>query len=393
MAKSGPPRVAVIGAGPAGLEAAAYAHALGWPVAVYEQGTPGAHVERWGFAKMFTPFGLNVSPLGRRLILRENPRHEFPADAAQLTGSEYRAAYLTPLAATAALGPCLRPDSRVLAVGRAGWRKTDPLPDRRKPLPPFKLLVRDGQGAERFEAADAVLDCTGVLGRPNWLGDGGIPAAGEVAARPHFAYGVDDVLGAKSAHYAGKTVAVVGAGHSAATVVCDLTALAEQYQATWVVWLTHGPKTSPLPRLENDPLKERDRLAARANHLAARCDGNLEYHAQCRIDECSHLPGVANQPPADRGFRLTGTVAGEAKTWEVERVVAATGYRPDMSLCSELRVSEPAGETETAEPGYFFLGAKSAGRASSFLIRDAHEQVRRTFATLAGQPRLNQYAA
>ena len=387
MTKPAGPRVAILGAGPAGLEAAAYGRALGWPVAVYEAATPGAFVERRGFVKMFTPFGMNVSPLGRQAILREAPLHEFPPDTALLTGAEYKAAYLTPLANTAALRPLIQGDSRVVAVGRAGWRKTDPRPDPRKPLPPFKLLVRDGKGVERFEAADAILDCTGVLGRPNWLGDGGIPAAGEIAARSLFTYGVDDVLGAKKAHYAGKTVAVVGAGYSAATVVCDLAALAEEQQATWVVWLTHGPKTSPLPRFANDPWKERDRLAARANHLAARCDGNLEYHAQCVIDECVSLG-------PDKGFRLTAKVAGKPMAWEVERVVSAVGYRPDVSLCSELRVTEPsAGVTDSGEPGYYFVGIKAAGRSSRFLIRDAHEQVRQVYAQLAGQPTLNRYAA
>ena len=391
MTKSGPPRVAILGAGPAGLEAAAYGRALGWPVEVFEVGTPGAHVERWGYVRMFTPFGLNVSPLGRQAILRDAPTHEFPPDAALLTGSEYRAAYLTPLANTAALRPVIHPDSRVVAVGRVGWRKTDPRTDVRKPLPPFKLLVRDGKGVERFEAADAVLDCTGVLGRPNWLGDGGIPAAGEIAARPQFAYGTDDVLGVRRPHYAGKTVAVVGAGYSAATVVCDLATLADEQQATWVVWLTHGPKTSPLPRLANDPFKERDRLAARANHLAARCDGNLEYHAQCAVEECVSLSA---DKAADKGFRLTARVAGKPTTWEVERVIAAVGYRPDVSLCSELRVTEPAGGgTESGEPGYHFVGIKASGRDSRYLIRDAHDQIRRAYASLAGQPTLNRYAA
>jgi len=387
MTKPTGPRVAILGAGPAGLETLAHGRSLGWPVAVYEAGAPGAFVERWGFVRMFTPFGLNVSALGRQAILREAPLHEFPPDAALLTGAEYKAAYLTPLANTLALRPFVVADSRVMAVGRAGWRKTDPRPDSRKPLPPFKLLVRDGKGVERFEAADAVIDCTGVLGRPNWLGDGGIPAAGEIASRPQFAYGVEDVLGAKKAHYAGKTVAVVGAGYSAAAVVCDLATLAEEHQATWVVWLTHGPKTSPLPRLVNDPLKERDRLAARANNLAARCDGNLEYHSQCVLDECVSLG-------PDKGFRLSAKVAGKPTAWEVERVISAVGYRPDIGLASELRVSEPAGgATASGEPGYYFVGIKSFGRDSRFLIRDAHEQVRQVYADLAGQPTRGRSAA
>jgi thioredoxin reductase len=281
----------------------------------------------------------------------------------------------------------VQPDTRVLAVGRAGWRKSDPPPDPRKPLPPFRLLVRTGQGQERFDAADVVLDCTGTLGLPNWVGDGGIPAAGEVSARPHVSYWAEDVLGAKRPVYAGKTVAVIGSGYSAATVVCDLATLAETDQSTWVVWLTHGPRgTAPLPRIANDPLRERDRLAARANNLAARCDANLEYHPQAHVDELvSHGP--------DQGFRLAGRVNGKPMTWEVERVIAAVGYRPDLSACAELRVGEPAGRIETDEPGYFVLGAKSRGRDSGFLLADGHQQVRRAFAIILGKPGLDQYAA
>ena len=67
-------------------------------------------------------------------------------------------------------------------------------------------------------------------------------------------------------------------------------------------------------------------------------------------------------------------VAGKPVTWEVERVIAAVGYRPDLSVCTELRVGEPPGKIETDEPGYFVLGAKSRGRDSNFLLADRSEE-------------------
>lgn len=379
MAKGSPLRIAVLGAGPIGLEAALLARSLGLAVTVYETGQVAESVNRWGHVRMFTPFGWNVTPLGKQTLLREKPTREFPADADPVTGRQLRDAYLLPLAESEPLKPCVQPQTSVLTVGRTGWRKTDPQ-DAKRPLPPFRLLVRAAGGQERVDAADAVLDCTGTFAKPNWAGDGGIPALGEIAARPHVSYWIDDVPGAKRPHYEGRSVLVIGGGYSAATTVCQLAALAEHNQAAWVIWLTHGPKTQPLPRVPNDPLRERDRLAVRANSLACRCDGNLEYHAQAVVEEL-----VCHGP--DQGFRVTARVAGKPRAWDVERVVANVGYRPDQTLWQELRVSEPGGE-----PGYYVLGAKSRGRDSDFLLRDGFEQVRRTFAAITGNPRFDPYS-
>ncbi len=376
MSKS-PLRVAVLGAGPIGLEAAVHAKSLGHAVTVFDRGQVGEHVLRWGFVRMFTPFGMNVTPLGRLTILKETPGREFPADTDIVTGREFREAYLVPLAETAYLKGCLRPQTTVVAVGRAGVRKTDS-PDPRRAAAPFRMLVREASGAERTEVADEVLDCTGVFARPNWIGDGGIPAVGEIGARQHLSMSLDDVSGARRGHYAGKSVIVIGGGYSAAASVCDLATVAADDQATWVIWLTHGPRSQPLPRFANDPLKERDRLAARANSLATRCDGNLEYHPQTQIDEL-----VCHGP--DQGFRVAGRVGGKPASWEVERVIANVGYRPDLGFCSELRVSETSAGVLTDEPGYHVLGAKSRGRDSGFLLRDGHEQIRRIFAATAGK--------
>ena len=377
-----PIRLAVLGAGPIGLEAAAYALHAGLDASVYEAGGVAATVERWGFVKMFSPFGWNCTPLGQSLIRRDAPRHDFPADGDLLTGREWRERYLMPLACAGDLPGVIHTETRVLAIGRGGWRKSEPHAAK---LPPFRLLIRDGKG-ERLETADAIFDCTGTASRPNWLGDGGLPAAGEIPARAQIHSGVDDILGSRQAVYANKTVMVVGSGTGAATAVSDLVTLAETQQSTWVIWLTHGTKSAPLARRANDPLKERDRLAARANHLAARCDGNLEYHADARIDEVvSHGP--------DKGFRVAARVGGEAIEWEVERVISATGNRPEPTLTAELRVDEPAGAIETGEPGYFILGMKSAGRSGEFLLRDGHDQVRRAVAALTRKPGLDLYRA
>jgi thioredoxin reductase len=369
------PRIAVLGAGPIGLEAAAQAAQLGLSVTVYDRGDVAEAVGQWGHVRMFTPFGMNCTPLGLDLIRKEHPQHQLPGPNDLLTGNEYRDAYLVPLTLTSKLGDAVKTRTFVVTIGRAGILKTDRPDDPKRAAAPFRLLLRDDKGAERFEEADIVLDCTGTYGRHAWLGDGGIPAAGEIAAEKQISYGVDDVLGRRKAQYAGKSVIVVGSGFSAATTVCALAQLAEESPATWVIWLTRGPRSTPLSRNPGDPLRERDRLAAKANNLATRGDGNVECHAQVLLDEVTcHGP--------DKGFRVSGRCIGKPVVWEVDRVIGNVGYLADTNLTRELHVAEFAGGVvRQPEPGYFVLGMKSFGRDSEFLMKRGFEQVEEVMST------------
>lgn len=414
MAKTAAERIAVLGAGPVGLEAALYARRLGLVVTVYERGRVGEHLHRWGHVRLFSPFGINSTPLGRAAIREANPGHEFPPDAACVTGREHLAAYLGPLARCPALGDCVRTETQVLHVGRRGWLKPEGPGDPQRAKQPFRLLVREAKGRERADEADLVLDCTGTYGQHRWLGEGGIPAPGELHAEPHIAYGLDDVLGDRRGHYAGKNVLVLGAGYSAATTVCNLATLAEDNPATWAVWLARTSSTQPLRRIANDPLKERDRLAVRANTLATRPDGNVEFHNQAVVE------AVESAGP-DKGFKVMARVAGKPRTFEADRLIANVGYTPDTGLYRELQVHEcyaslgPMGlaasllkqgggdclsitshgaeALRTTEPGFFVLGSKSYGRNAHFLLRTGFEQVREVFALITGKPELNLYKA
>jgi hypothetical protein len=322
MVKQDAPRIAVLGAGPVGLEAALYARNLNLAVTVYERGRVAEFVQRWGHVRLFTPFGMNTTPLGRAAISAANPNHEFPAESDSLTGREHVAAYLEPLAKSPPLQGCIRGETHVLSIGRRGLLKENTPGDSRRGQHPFRLLLRDSKGRERSEEADILLDCTGTYGHHRWCGDGGIPAVGELSVEPQVAYGLEDVLGDRRAVYAGKTVLVIGGGYSAATTVCNLAAVAEQNTATWVVWLVRGAGTQPIKRIPNDPLKDRDRLAVRANSLATRGDGNVEFHAQSALESLESLG-------QDRGFRATARCGGKTRTWDVDRIIANVGYTPD----------------------------------------------------------------
>lgn len=412
MAKTDTPRIAVLGAGPIGVEAALYARTLNLPVTLYERSRVGDYVQRWGHVRLFSPFGMNTTSLGRATIQTENPRHEFPADTACITGREHLTAYLTPLAKTRRVAECLKADTQVLHIGRRGFLKEDAVGDARRGQASFRLLVREGKNKERIDEADMVLDCTGTYGQHRWLGDGGIPAVGEPAAEAQIVYGLEDILGERRSAYAGKSVLVVGSGYSAATSVSLLASLAEQSLDTWTVWLTRGSGTQPIRRIVGDPLKERDRLAVRANTLATRGEGNVEFHNQTIVDSVEWLG-------PDKGFRVGTRLAGKGRSWDVDRLIANVGYTPDTQLYRELQVHEcyatlgpmnlaaallkhgggdclsiPARGAATLrnpEPGFFILGAKSYGRNSNFLLKAGFEQLREVFALIMGKTDLDLY--
>ncbi len=179
----------------------------------------------------------------------------------------------------------------------------------------------------------------------------------------------------------------------------------------WVVWLARGPRKQPLPRIAGDPLKERDRLAARANSLATRGDGNLEFHPLSTIGAIDWR---------NNAFHVTGQVNGKERAWDVDRVIANIGYRPDATIFRELQVQEchasqaPMGVAElahqaggdcttlagtgpaslkTTEPNFFILGAKSYGRNSHFLLRIGFEQIRDVFTLIMGKADLDLHKA
>jgi thioredoxin reductase len=403
------PRIAILGAGPIGLEAGLYARQLKLPFTIYEQGRIGEHVWRWGHVKLFSPFGMNATPLGRKAILSADGDHRFPADETCVSGRDHVERYLKPLADV--LDDHIKTDARVINVARRGSFKQDAVGDPARGKQPFLLLVRE-RNQDRYEEADIVLDCTGTYSHHRWLGPSGIPAIGETQAEPHIAYHLVDVLGDAKKDYINKSVLVVGTGYSAATTVSNLAKLALEHNTTWVTWVTRTSQTAPLRRIPNDPLRERDRLAVEANNLATRSDANVEFRANTYVESIE--PQFNNQ-----NFRVVLRTAGQKKTLDVEKIVANVGYTPDRAIYRELQVHEcyaSFGPMKLAaavmgsnaqdclkqtchgpeslrnpEPNFYILGAKSYGRNSQFLMRIGFEQVRDVFTLIAGNTGLDLY--
>ena len=281
----------------------------------------------------------------------------------------------------------------MVGVTRAG---IDKLKDEGREDAPFELVV-DEQGTERRYLADAVIDASGTWTRPNPLGAGGLPAAGERAHADRISYGIPDVLGTARARYAGKRVLVVGSGHSAFNAILDLVALRDSEPATQIVWAIRGG--APGRKYGgggDDQLPARGALGAAVRDLVA--DGAVALAADFQTR------GVA-----ERDGKLV--LADGERELVADEVIAATGFRPDLTLLGELRLDlddrveaaralaplidpnlhscgsvPPHGVDELSHPdaGVYMVGMKSYGRAPTFLLRTGYEQARSVVAALAG---------
>lgn len=386
--------VAVIGGGPVGLAAAAHLLARGEEPLVFEAGAQvGANIRQWGHVRLFSPWSYVVDKASAALL--EEIGWERPDANDYPTGRDIVERYLEPLAATPELAGRIRLGSRVVAVARLD---RDKMKTEGRESTPFLVHVRKADGSEEEVLARAVIDASGTWHQPNPMGASGVPAMGESAAAARIFYGIPDVAGVDRARYAGRRTAVVGSGHSAFNALLELVALARQVPGTTVLWVVRRPS---LDRVfgggSKDALSARGELGIRLRQLVE--SGEIQVATGFRL----------------RAVRAEGEslvlVGEETSLPPVDEVVAATGFRPDLSLLSEVRLAldpvtespvalaplidpnvhscgtvRPHGAEELKQPeeGLFTVGMKSYGRAPTFLLLTGYEQVRSVAAALAG---------
>ncbi|GAA4716631.1 FAD-dependent oxidoreductase [Phytohabitans rumicis] len=382
--------VVVIGAGPVGLAAAAHLAERGIAFTVVEAGDgPAAAVRQWGHVRLFSPWRYNIDHAARRLLV-EAGWVEPDLDVLP-TGGHLAADYLQPLADLPALKPHVRYGAQVVAVTRLG---VDRVRTAGREQAPF--LLRLGTGEDLY--ARAVIDASGTWAIANVLGASGIAAHGETAAARFVEPALPDVLGGDRDRFAGKRTVVVGAGHSAANTLLSLARLADQVPGTRVVWAIRsaGPART-YGGQDADALPARGALGSRLReHVEA---GTIELVTGFAVH--------AVTPAADGGV----DVSDGARVITADRIVSATGFRPDHGFLAELRLDldpilgstralaplidpnehscgtvPPHGVDELAhpEPGFYAIGVKSYGRAPTFLMATGYEQARSVVAALAG---------
>jgi len=398
--------VAIVGGGPIGIEAALEARRRGFDVTVYEADRVGGHLLRFGHVGLFTPFRMNSTEAGREALRHAGvavPRYDD-----LLTASELVERYLSPLAGLAEIRSSIREGERVTHVGREGFAKPRGIAgtgDGSREDAPFLIRVETPDRLTRFDRADVVIDASGVYANPNATGPGGLPAIGEDRLGDRIDRWLPAMRGEAMDRYRGKTTLLVGDGHSAATFLAEMGALAEErgwasgIEIHWALPERNGEEFFPV--IEDDPLPARRDLAASANSVV-RSAAWITRHPGAIVDSYDDTWGGRLR------VRLRYP-AGEERRIEVDRVLALVGYRPDTAIYRELQVHlcyasegpmnlaaavQSAGQKSpgragdclsqvahgpeslrTPEPGFFILGAKSYGRNPAFLLTIGHRQI------------------
>lgn len=390
--------VAVIGAGPTGLAAAAHLVARGIEPVVFEAGsTPAAAVLEWGHIGLFSPWKYNIDQAARTLL--ESTDWQEPDGDYLPTGAELVGDYLAPLAGTPQLRESIHTSTRVIAVSRAGMHRTR-TPGRETAAFLVRVQSTDGQIVDH--KVRAVIDSSGTWETPNPLGQAGLPAIGETTARDAglVTSPLPDVLGRDRAQFAGRHTLVVGAGHSAANTLLALGQLGDEEPCTRISWVIRGADpASVYGGGDQDGLPARGALGTRLRHLVE--SGQVEVHTSMTITGLESSDGLT----------VTGTTPDGPVSLQVDRAVPTTGFRPALDFLREVRLDlDPVVEAPTKlgplidpeyhscgtvpphganllahpEKDFYIAGMKSYGRAPTFLMFTGYEQVRSIVAALAG---------
>ncbi len=384
--------VAILGAGPVGLAAAAHLSLAGEAFILLEKGTEVAeNIKSWQHVRLFSPWQYNVDKAAKQLLLKSG--WTMPEEDVLPTGQEIREVYLKPLANLPGIQPFISFNTTVVGISK---KNHDKMKSASRDSAPFVLYVEQNGETKRIFAS-AIIDATGTWATPNPVHADNVWTSAEQKLADKIFYGIPNIETLKE-RYTGKRIAVIGGGHSAINTILELEKL-EDVEITWV--LRKKRVEDAYGGEEKDALAARGELGSRIHTLVD--EGKVKVFTPFYIEEIAQTSA---------GIIIKGEgMIGEQQLPAVDEIIANTGSRPDFSFLKEIRLSidaavesvealaplidpnehscgtvRPHGELELRHPetGFYIVGMKSYGRAPTFLMATGYEQVRSVVAYLTG---------
>ncbi|EZH73458.1 hypothetical protein ATO12_16085 [Aquimarina atlantica] len=389
--------IAIIGAGPVGLAAAAHLLKQNLPFIVFEAGSSvGQNMLSWSHVRVFSPWKYNIDRVAKEVL--EQTDWKAPDEDKLPTGQELVEHYFRPLANLPQIKPYIHLNSKVLSIGRKGL---DKMKTRGRENKPFSIKVQEHENINYYEAK-AVIDATGTWNQPNPIGSGGVFAEGEQELNKHIFYGIPNVKAEHLERYKNKNVVVVGGGHSAINALLDLADIQKKYPKTQLNWVLRKDNMNKVyGGKQEDALEARGALGIRIEQLVN--SGKLNVYTPFHILKLTKK---------EDGIQIIGDLNGEIETInQIDEIVSNTGSRPNLEMIREIRTDldaslesvfdlaelidpnvhscgtvRPHGEKELRHPekDFYIVGSKSYGRAPTFLMTTGYEQVRSVVAYMVG---------
>jgi len=387
--------IVIIGAGPIGLAAAAHLVEQKQAFILLEAGNEIAHnIRTWGHVTLFSPWRYNINKAAKALL--EGSDWQEPNLETIPTGHELIDLYLKPLAELAQIKPSIRLNSKVVGISR---QLNDKMKSKNRVNQSFNVYVEKGDDINIIEAK-AVIDATGTWGNPNPANSTGVWLQTEKALADHIEYGIPNI-NSNTKRYANKKIAVIGGGHSAINTLLALAELQKENPSTNLVWVMRKRSVEEAyGGEEKDALAARGALGIRIHELVD--TGKVEVVT----------PFYISLIKREENINIIGTLNEEQKVLTgFDELIVNAGNRPDLTMNSELRLSiDTATESVQAlaplidpnehscgtvrahgeeilrqpEKDFYIVGAKSYGRAPTFLMATGYEQVRSITAYLSG---------
>ncbi|MDM5205393.1 NAD(P)-binding domain-containing protein [Cytobacillus kochii] len=385
--------VAIIGGGPVGLAAAAHLVERKEDFILFESGSQvGTSFLQYGNVRLFSPWEYNINSAAKTLL--EQQHIPLPDKNLLPLGKEIVTEYLQPLATLPEMKESIHYNSRVINISRKGF---DKVRTNGRDNAPFVITVKENGSIQNYEAR-AVIDATGTWGNPNAIVNG----TDEQKEAP-ITYGLPDILHEERHKYENKHVAVVGSGHSAINTLLDLAELKRSAPETNITWIIRKENiTSALGGGTLDQLPARGELGIRLS----------TYLQKELINVYTETYISSYGENINKKISLNGTRQGQNIIIEnIDEIIANTGAHPNFDFLRGIRYTfdpalesvvdlatlidpnihscgtvRPHGEKELRQPekDFYIIGAKSYGRAPTFLMATGYEQARSVTAFLCG---------